>query len=148
MLGNLSDYTDRVPQRRLKPLSLMLITGLIYMVIGHNSRNIESTLYWYLAIVLIYNWILAVVTEDRTVTLMAGIIFYAIVATTMHYVDPNLSLDRLPIISFFAAINLPLIVRSTIGDRGRVKAIAIATAIAWLGLILGWQISSYVSIIQ
>ncbi len=124
------------------------ITGLIYMVIGHNLKNIESTLYWCLAIVLVYNWILAVFTEDRTVTLTVGIAFYAIVVATLHYVDPSLSLDRLPIISFFAAINLPMIVRSTIGDRDRVKAIWIATAIAWLGLILGWQISSYVAIIQ
>ncbi len=145
MLGTLIDDRTQAPQRSLKPISVMLITALIYMTIGYNSRNVEFAFYWYLAIILGYNFALVIVAKDRVMTLAVGIVFYAIVVMTLHYTNPSLSLDRLPIVSFLAAINLPTIVHSNINER--VKAISMATIIAWLGLVIGWLLPTYTAII-
>ncbi len=153
MLGTLIDDRAQAPQRSSKLISMMLITALIYMTIGYNSRNVELAFYWYLAIVLGYNCALLIVAKDRRMTLTVGITFYAIVVMTLHYTNPILSLDRLPIVSFLAAINLPTIVHSNISDWAlptlseRVKAISMATIIAWLGLIVGWLLPTYTAII-
>ncbi len=134
------------PKKKLKTLSLTLITVLIYTTIGVCLTNIEINLLWWLSIVLLYHCCLSVSADDHISTAIVITAFYLTIVALLDRAEPSLSLDYALAIGFFAAINLPMVMNLTSETWGRSKAISFSTSIAWLGLTLGWLVANYPAI--
>jgi hypothetical protein len=143
----LDDATDTLsksffqPRKRLKTLSLCLITVLVYTTIGVCLANIDINLLWWLLIILIYHLCLSLSKDDQISSTIVIVAFYLAIVALLERSKPDLSLNYALAIGFFAAIDLPMVIYLTSEAWGRSKAISFSTSIAWLGLTLGWLVS-------
>jgi hypothetical protein len=138
-----------------KVISLSLMMIVIYTVVGFCLASLRINLgLWGLAI-LFYHWHLANFEhlninytrenhfqQSLLVALTSGLMSSAI-TMLVHQVKSQLPIYQAIAIGLIAVINSPVMMVLTIRDWGSSKLIVYSTALAWLGLLLGWTAQNY-----
>ncbi|MEH2467781.1 hypothetical protein, partial [Nostoc sp.] len=128
---------------------LSCITVLIYAIVGFALGNLRMNFgLWGLGI-LFYHWHLANFDNSNIhytrenhfqqilIALTSGLMSSAI-TILIHEVKSNLPVCQPIAIGLITAINSTVMMVLTVRDWGRLKFIIFSTALAWLGLLLGW----------
>ncbi|MEH2278498.1 MAG: hypothetical protein V7K40_27890 [Nostoc sp.] len=130
------------------------ITVLIYAIVGFALGNLRINFgLWGLGI-LFYHWHLANFDnsnihytnenyfQQMLIALTSGLMSSAI-TILIHEVKSNLPVSQPIAIGLITAINSTVMMVLTVRHWSRLKFIIFSTALAWLGLLLGWTAQYY-----
>jgi hypothetical protein len=139
---------DRIFAER-KILSLGLMTVILYTVVGFCLASLKVNLgFWSLGILLYHwqlaNWVDAASDRDRQ---HGSIALTGLVGTAIAYLVGQAKSNLLPYhwlaIGLVATINSYVMTAIALKSWQKLGAIAFTTAVAWLGLLLGWTAYHY-----
>lgn len=132
-----------------KIVSLSFMTVIIYTVVGFCLASLKVNFGFWLVGVFLYHWQLANWEETFSyrerqqleIAVMSGLMGAAI-AYLVHQAKSNLLPFHWLAIGLVATINSYLMTAIAVRQH-KLGAIALTTALAWLGLLLGWTAHHY-----